>query len=95
MTIPMLIRNTIANAPNMLSALKLLPVISPNANAIRATIADRKITRMLGAKTLERIMGDLATWVLRTLFNKLYKEVIEKIPPDRIVQKCKFKSTPN
>src|SRR5664279_2950397 len=67
---PTLMRNTIANTPKMLQTLKLVPVMSPKANATNATMAAWKIARTLAANTFERIMTDLDTGVLRTLFMK-------------------------
>ena len=67
---PTLMRNTIANTPNMLTTLKLVPVVSPNAKRYCATIAAWKIARTLAASTFDRIMADLDTGVLRTLFMK-------------------------
>ena len=67
---PTLIRNTMANTPKRLSALKLLPVVIPNANATSITMAAWKRARTLAANTLERIITDLETGVLRTLFMK-------------------------
>ena len=67
---PTLMRNTIAKTPSMLHQAKLVPVVSPNANATAATMAAWNIARTLAESTFERMMDDRETGVLKTLFMK-------------------------
>ncbi len=48
----------------------MLPVWSPNANAIAVTMRDWKIARTLAANTFERMIAERETGVLKTLFMK-------------------------
>ena len=59
-----------ANMPNRLNHPKLLPVWSPNANAIAVTMSDWKIARTLAENTFDSMMAERETGVLRTLFMK-------------------------
>src|SRR5271157_6585853 len=67
---PKPIRNTIANTPSMLNAVKFAPNCRPSMKAMTVTIPAWNTERMLAEMTLDVIMTDRETGVLSTLFMK-------------------------